>query len=88
MQDNFKLKYSSLKVNVKGAGAAGTAIAKLLMSAGFVNVILCDKKGTISLKDDNLPEEKRELAWITDPDQIVGTLKDALKKPNVLQQVA
>ena len=76
-------KFANLKVVMNGAGAAGTAIAKLLLSVGTTQIILCDRKGVISLKNDKLTPDKRKLAEITNPEQITGSLADAIKGADV-----
>ena len=71
-------KIEDIKVVVNGPGAAGTAIVKLLLSSGVKNIIACDKLGTLYRGNENLDEAKRELAKITNPDNIQGTLADAI----------
>lgn len=71
-----------LKMVINGAGAAGTAIAKLLLSMGFGELILCDQKGAI-YDDPNgdgncLNENHREMAKYTNPRKVSGSLADAL----------
>ena len=67
-----------IKVVVNGAGAAGTAISKLLLSSGVKNLIACDKVGILYDGIENVDKYKKELAKITNPDKIKGTLADAL----------
>lgn len=76
-------KFEELKVVINGAGAAGTAIAKLLVSRGVKNIIVCDRKGAISKDRGNLSDAKKALAEITNPDMVKGTLKDVLKQADV-----
>ncbi|GLC28971.1 NAD(P)-dependent malic enzyme [Clostridium omnivorum] len=71
-------KIEDIKVVVNGAGAAGTAIAKLLLSSGVKNLIACDKVGILYKGIENVDEAKKELAKITNLDNIKGTLADAL----------
>lgn len=71
-------KIEDIKVVVNGAGAAGTAIAKLLLSSGVKNLIACDKAGILYRGNENVDEAKRQLAKITNPDNIQGTLAAAL----------
>jgi len=71
-------KIEDIKVVVNGPGAAGTAIVKLLLSSGVKNIIACDKLGTLYRGNENLDDAKRELAKITNPDNIQGTLADAI----------
>lgn len=56
----------------------GTAICKLLISFGAKNIIVCDKSGIISSYNPNLNDSMKELALITNKDNISGNLKDAL----------
>lgn len=71
-------KIEDIKVVINGAGAAGTAIAKLLLSSGVKNLIACDKAGILYRGNENVDEAKRELAKVTNPDNIQGTLAAAL----------
>ena len=68
----------SVKIVMSGAGAAGTAISKLLVSYGFTNIIICDRKGAICRGRDDLNPFKEELAEMTNPDNISGSLADAM----------
>lgn len=76
-------KFEDLKVVVNGAGAAGTAIIKLLLSRGVKNIIACDRKGSISIDRDGLSAAKLELAKITNPHLEKGILKDVIKGADV-----
>lgn len=71
-------KIEDIKVVVNGPGAAGTAITKLLLSSGVKNLIVCDKVGILYRGIENVDDAKKELAKITNPDNIQGTLADAL----------
>lgn len=71
-------KIEDVKVVVNGAGAAGTAIAKLLLASGVKNLIACDKVGILYRGIENVDDAKKELAKVTNPDNIKGTLADAL----------
>lgn len=71
-------KLEDIKVVVNGAGAAGTAIAKLLLSSGVKNLIACDKIGILYRGIEGVDDAKKELAKVTNPDNIKGTLADAL----------
>ncbi|WP_434640423.1 NAD(P)-dependent malic enzyme [Thermoanaerobacterium thermosaccharolyticum] len=68
----------SIKAVINGAGAAGIAIAKLLISAGIGDVILCDRKGIIYEGRQDTDSSKISIAKITNKDKLKGTLKDAL----------
>ncbi|MBM3702221.1 MAG: NAD-dependent malic enzyme, partial [Actinobacteria bacterium] len=72
-KDMFKVK-----IVVNGAGAAGTAIAKLLKYIGVDNIIICDSRGIISKSREDLNPAKLELANITNPENIAGNLSDAM----------
>ncbi|MBP3415374.1 MAG: NAD-dependent malic enzyme [Clostridia bacterium] len=69
---------ADIKAVVNGAGAAGTAIVRLLIDSGLNNVIMCDRSGAIYEGRDNLNAEKQEIAKITNREKICGTLADAL----------
>lgn len=72
-------KKESVKVVVSGAGAAAIAITKLLLSCGFANVTLCDRKGAIyEGRTENMNAIKEEMAKITNPSKAAGTLADML----------
>lgn len=66
------------KIVINGSGAAGIAIAKILLSYGFNHIILCDSKGIIHKENGNLNWIKKEMAEVTNPEGLKGTLKDAL----------
>ena len=68
---------------INGAGAAGTAIAKLLYSMGTTNIILCDRKGIISIQKTDLTPEKHKLAEQFNPRQLTGNLAAALPGADV-----
>lgn len=72
-------KKEDCRVVINGAGSAGIAIAKLLLTYGFSHIIICDSKGIISRSADNLTPVKEEIAQITNKDDLKGTLADALK---------
>ncbi len=72
-------KLEEIKVVINGAGSAGTAICKLLLSSGVKNIVMCDINGVIS-RDKDLSHNKymEELAQITNPENVTGMLKDAM----------
>lgn len=74
----------NIKVVINGAGSAGTAICKLLLSSGVKNIIMCDINGVIS-RDKDLSDNvyMQELANITNPNNETGTLKDVIKDADV-----
>lgn len=72
-----------IKAVISGAGAAGVAIIKLLMSMGLKNVIMCDSKGIIYKGRDRLNEITTQMAEITNTELVKGTLTDAMKGADV-----
>ena len=66
------------KVVVNGAGSAGVAITKLLLTYGFQNVIMCDKVGIIGKDTKDLNWMQQKMTDITNPNQEKGSLSDAL----------
>jgi malate dehydrogenase (oxaloacetate-decarboxylating) len=77
-------KFEDIKVVINGAGAAGTAIIKLLMKIGTKEVIMCDTKGAIyEGRPEGMNRYKDEMAAITNRDKIRGSLKDVLKGADI-----
>lgn len=74
---------SNIKVVMSGAGAAGTAIAKLLLKNGCKNIILCGRKGAIYKGNNEINIQQQELAEITNPNIETGSLKDVIKGADV-----
>ena len=69
---------SQCKAVINGSGAAGIAIAKLLMTLGLKDVVLCDRTGAIYEGRENLNPSKQAIAQITNREMVKGTLKDAV----------
>ena len=76
------------RVVVNGAGSAGVAITKLLLTYGFTNVIMCDKVGIVSTSTEGLNWMQEKMAKITNPDNVTGTLADALKGADIFVGVS
>ena len=76
-------KITDVRAVINGCGAAGVAIAKLLMKSGLKNVVVCDRSGAIYEGRDNLNEEKKKLAQVTNRERIMGTLGGVLKDADV-----
>ena len=74
---NKKIEDITLVIN--GAGAAGCAIGKLLLSLGIGNLIMVDREGIICEGDDYLNEAHAEMAKVTNKNKLHGSLADALK---------
>jgi malate dehydrogenase (oxaloacetate-decarboxylating) len=69
---------SECKAVINGAGAAGTAIAKLLMTLGLKDVVLCDRTGAIYEGREKLNPAKEAIAAVTNREKTKGTLKDVV----------
>lgn len=76
-------EWKDVTVTFSGAGAAGTAIAKLLNKLGVKDILVCNRKGIIC-KDVNEPKGNEELALITNKSRRQGNLSDALKGADIL----
>lgn len=76
-------KIENVKVVINGAGAAGTAISKLLLASGVKNLIACDKVGILYRGMEKIDDAKTELAEMTNPENIKGNLSDALKGADI-----
>jgi malate dehydrogenase (oxaloacetate-decarboxylating) len=77
-------KKEEVKVIINGAGAAGAAITKLMLVAGFTNIIICDRSGAIYQgRLEGMNSSKEELAKITNLYREKGTLKDVLINADV-----
>lgn len=76
-------EFKDIKVAVSGAGAAGIAVTKFLLSFGARDVVLCDSRGVIHNGREDLNKAKQEIARITNPRCISGTLADAIAGADV-----
>ena len=76
-------KKEEVKVVTSGAGAAAVSIVKLLLSAGFRNVTMCDRKGAIYAGREGLNWIKEEMAQVTNLNKEAGTLADVLAGADV-----
>ena len=81
-------KKEACRVVINGAGSAGIAIAKLLLTYGFSHIIICDSKGIVSRSAENLTPVKAEIARVTNPEDLKGTLADALKGADIFVGVS
>lgn len=68
---------------INGAGAAGVAIARLLLAVGIGDIVLCDRQGVISEGRGGLNEEKAELSRLTNKEKLTGSLSGALRGADV-----
>ena len=78
-----KRKLEDIKVVTLGAGAAGIAIVKLLISMGLKDVVMCDRKGAIYKGREGLNDEKKKIAEISNKENKKGSLADVLKGADV-----
>ncbi|WP_314172024.1 NAD(P)-dependent malic enzyme [Streptomyces winkii] len=72
-----------LRTVVSGAGAAGFAIAKILVEAGIGDVVVCDRKGVVSEDRGDLTDVKRELAQFTNKEKRTGSLESVMDGADV-----
>ena len=71
-------KDKNVKIVTVGAGAAGIAIVKMLLTAGFKNITMCDKQGALYVGCPGMNWAQAEMAELTNPDQTPGTLAEKL----------
>ena len=76
------------KVVVNGAGSAGVAITRLLLTYGFTNVIMCDKVGIVDTTTKGLNWMQEKMAKITNPNHETGSLADSLKGADIFVGVS
>jgi malate dehydrogenase (oxaloacetate-decarboxylating) len=81
--------FAGVRVIINGAGAAGTAIAKLLTAAGAKHIVVCDRSGAIFAgRTDHMNASKQWLAEHTNPDQQTGSLSDVIRGADVFVGVS
>lgn len=76
------------KIVVNGAGSAGIAIAKLLLTYGFPNIVMCDKVGIISKDTEGLNRMQQEMTKVTNLHNETGSLADAMKGADIFVGVS
>ncbi len=76
------------KVVVNGAGSAGVAITKLLLTYGFKNVVMCDKVGIVGKDTEGLNWMQQKMTEVTNPNNETGSLADALKGADIFVGVS
>ena len=81
-------KKEDCKVVVNGAGSAGVAITKLLLTYGFPNIIMCDKVGIVSKNTEGLNWMQQKMTEVTNLKNETGTLADALKGADIFVGVS
>jgi malate dehydrogenase (oxaloacetate-decarboxylating) len=84
--NGLKLKkkaFNEVEAVINGAGSAGVAIAKLLLSVGIKNIILCDRKGALHLGREDLNASKIEMAKMTNVNNEKGLLETIIKNKDI-----
>lgn len=76
-------KKEDCRVVVNGAGSAGVAITKLLLTYGFPNIIMCDKIGIVSKDTEGLNWMQKKMTEVTNLNNETGSLADALKGADI-----
>lgn len=81
-------KKEDCRVVVNGAGSAGVAITKLLLTYGFPHITMCDINGMISKNSPNLNWMQQQMTEVTNLEERTGTLADALKGADIFVGVS
>ena len=76
-------KKEACRVVVNGAGSAGIAISRLLLTYGFENITLCDRAGILRRGMDGLNWMQEKMMDVTNPDHLTGSLADAMKGADI-----
>mgnify|MGYP004611356697 FL=1 len=81
-------KKEDCRIVVNGAGSAGVAITRLLLTYGFPHITMCDKVGIVSKKTKGLNWMQQKMAELTNLEQQTGTLADAMKGADIFVGVS
>ena len=81
-------KKEDCRIVVNGAGSAGVAITRLLLTYGFPHITMCDKVGIVSKKTEGLNWMQQKMAELTNLEQQTGTLADAMKGADIFVGVS
>ncbi len=81
-------KKEDCRIVINGAGSAGVAIAKLLLTYGFPNIVMCDKAGILSKSTEGLNWMQQKMTEVTNLKGETGTLADALKGADIFVGVS
>lgn len=81
-------KKEDCRIVVNGAGSAGVAITRLLLTYGFPHITMCDKVGIVSKKTEGLNWMQQKMAELTNLEQQTGTLADAMKGTDIFVGVS
>jgi malate dehydrogenase (oxaloacetate-decarboxylating) len=79
----FKRDLKKFKIVVVGAGAAGSAITRMLLAAGVKDIVVCDRHGALCPGTKQPDPNKRDLAKLTNTRKIKGSISDAMKGADV-----
>ncbi len=80
----LKRDMKKFKIVMVGAGAAGTAVTKILLASGVRDIIVCDRTGTLYAgRKQDMDPAKRALAKVTNPRSVRGSISDAMKGAHV-----
>ena len=77
-----------MRVAIAGAGAAGVAVAKLLLASGITDIVLVDRTGVIERRRKGLNPSKKEIAQVTNPRGVTGGMREALSGADVFVGVS
>ena len=81
-------KKEDCKVVVNGAGSAGVAITRLLLTYGFPYIVMCDKVGIVSKDTEGLNWMQQKMTEVTNPKNETGSLADAMKGADIFVGVS
>ena len=81
-------KKEDCKIVVNGAGSAGVAITKLLLTYGFPYIIMCDKVGIVSKDTEGLNWMQQKMTEVTNPENLTGSLAAAMKGADIFVGVS
>ncbi len=81
-------KMDSVRVVISGAGAAGISIARHLLHMGFPDITMCDRFGIVTTGDERNNVAQEEIAALTNPSHLTGTLADALRGADIFVGVS
>lgn len=81
-------KKEDCRVVINGAGSAGVAITRLLLTYGFPHITMCDKVGIVSKKTEGLNWMQQKMTEVTNLEQQTGTLADAMKDADIFVGVS
>jgi malate dehydrogenase (oxaloacetate-decarboxylating) len=76
-------KPPDLSIVINGAGAAGVAVSRLLLSCGVTDIVLCDRKGALAPGREGMNDAKESIAALTNPQKKTGVLSDVIRGADV-----